>query len=692
MTNKKRRQKRELKRLQRKVEATTPPASGIAEFVCDCLIEAAAPPADGETQKRPTFEIDAYQGGMMTVAYWPYPVVIDIAGMSANPRTPILYRHDAGQVLGQSESIEADKRVRLTGIITGEDEVTENVLTHARNGFTWAASVGVRAIAGHVREIVGGAKFTANGQTFTGPAHLLEKSELREVSIVSIGADRNAATSIAAAATDERVNEMDFETWVKAKGFDPETLTDGQRATLLAAFNGADAGEDEDPSETTANTPTGTDAAKVNAELSANYDRIAKIRKIAEADHPEICAEAIKNGWSPEATELKVLRAEQARGPRAPSILTGAGGDVPRAKVLEAAACQSIGLASVEKSFDDKTLQAAHSAFRGRIGLQRLIAECARAAGWDRLYFEDDRQGCLNAAFSSAAIGGILSNVANKLLLESYNAVSQKWRKLCRPRPVSDLKEHKTYRLGASGTYDEVTDAGELKHGSLTESEFTNQPKTYGRLLALTRKDLINDDLGALQRLLSILGGDSARTISLKFFAEFMDNATFFTTANKNYASGAATALGWPAVAVALQMFRDQTDENGNPIDYEPDLIIVPTALEAMSKSIHTSEGTRDTTASKKDGTANIYRGMFEPVVVPHLSNTNLTGASSLKWYLGSSMLPMMDIAFLNGAEAPTIESVDAPSNVLGIHLRAYHDFGVGKLDHRGGVAMKGEA
>jgi hypothetical protein len=54
--------------------------------------------------------------------------------------------------------------------------------------------------------------------------------------------------------------------------------------------------------------------------------------------------------------------------------------------------------------------------------------------------------------------------------------------------------------------------------------------------------------------------------------------------------------------------------------------------------------------------------------------------------------LPVIEVAFLNGQESPTIESAEADFSVLGIQLRGYHDFGVAQQDSRGGVKSKGEA
>ncbi|OHB82969.1 MAG: hypothetical protein A2V98_07455 [Planctomycetes bacterium RBG_16_64_12] len=77
-----------------------------------------------------------------------------------------------------------------------------------------------------------------------------------------------------------------------------------------------------------------------------------------------------------------------------------------------------------------------------------------------------------------------------------------------------------------------------------------------------------------------------------------------------------------------------------------------------------------------------------------YLSNSQYTGYSSKAWYLLSDPndLPVIEVAFLNGQESPTIETADADFNVLGIKLRGYHDLGCALQDPRAGIRAKGEA
>ena len=124
------------------------------------------------------------------------------------------------------------------------------------------------------------------------------------------------------------------------------------------------------------------------------------------------------------------------------------------------------------------------------------------------------------AGFSTIDIGGILSNVANKFLLEGFFSVERTWRNITAVRNVSDFKTVTSYRLtldtlplasraegrsrcgpaaraacqGQVGKdqYEQVAPGGELKHGTLGEESYTNRADTYGLMLTIDRRDIIN--------------------------------------------------------------------------------------------------------------------------------------------------------------------------------------------------------
>jgi hypothetical protein len=52
--------------------------------------------------------------------------------------------------------------------------------------------------------------------------------------------------------------------------------------------------------------------------------------------------------------------------------------------------------------------------------------------------------------------------------------------------------------------------------------------------------------------------------------------------------------------------------------------------------------------------------------------------------------IPVIEVAFLNGQEAPTVESADADFGMLGVAFRGFHDFGASLQEYRAGVRSAG--
>jgi hypothetical protein len=239
-----------------------------------------------------------------------------------------------------------------------------------------------------------------------------------------------------------------------------------------------------------------------------------------------------------------------------------------------------------------------------------------------------------------------------------------------------------------------VAPGGELKHGTLGEEKYTNKADTYGLLLSIDRRDIINDDLGAITTVPRKLGRGSGLKINDVFWSIFLDNASFFTAGANNFLSGSDTALSIDGLTKAEKAFLEQVDPEGKPLGVMPAMLLVPTGLSAMSTMLFRSAEIRDTTSNVKYPVANPHANKFRAEVSRYLSNSQYTGASDKAWYLLAEPadLPVIETAFLNGQESPTIETAEADFNVLGIQMRGYHDFGVALQDARGAIKSKGEA
>jgi hypothetical protein len=213
-------------------------------------------------------------------------------------------------------------------------------------------------------------------------------------------------------------------------------------------------------------------------------------------------------------------------------------------------------------------------------------------------------------------------------------------------------------------------------------------------MLSIDRRDMINDDLGAITTVPRKLGRGSGLKINDVFWTTYLANSAFFTTGNKNYISGADTALSIDGLTKGEVTFMNQVDGDGKPIGVMPAILLTPTGLSATASQLFKSMELRDTTANSKYPVSNPHQGKFRVEVSRYLANAVYTGNSAKAWYLLAEPadLPVIEVAFLNGQESPTIETAEADFNVLGVQMRGYHDFGVALQDFRGGVKSKGEA
>ena len=659
-------------------------------------IELEAAPADGEAQRLRRFTMTAYTGGAMQLAGWRYPVVVDLEGLQiGRQRRPIPLDHqrDVDFVMGQTDSVAVmNDQLIVAGHVMGDSPKARQVIALADKGFAWQASIGARAE--QVEFVPEGKTSQANGREFPGPVNIARRATLGEISFVVLGADENTSAQIAANHPKE-TKDMDFTQWVEAQGFTVDALNEQQTKNLKVLY------EARDPKSASELEPN--PAATIRAEAAAEAKRIAAIRKVCGGRHAEIEAKAIEEGWDTTRTELEVLRASR---PQRPAIQTA--GKAPSAQAIEAALCLSVRMPEekVLRWYGEQTVEAAQSRDLRGMGLHELFYYVIHAAGGYarpgrmnddtiRTAFEADRT--LRAAgggFSTISLSGILSNVANKALLDAYSAVESVAPRICAQTDVNDFKQVTRYRMTGQGTFEKVGPDGELKHAQLTEESYTNQIDTYGKIIALTRQMIINDDLGAFLQIPRILGRQSALAVESAVFTLLLSNPNnFFSAANKNFQSGANTALSIDALTKAEQLFLDQTDKDGKPILLTPAILLVPTSLKVTAQQLMTETRVNETTTTDRPKPSNNpHAGKWIPLASPYLNSQGIAGGSATAWYLFANPddVAAMEIAYLRGQRTPTIESGETDFDSLGMKWRGYFDFGVAMQDYRAAVKSAG--
>ena len=674
---------------------------------CCVKIEAAAPAslnaADGEATL-PRFSMVAYTGEPLRVMGFAYPVVVNLDGMSIPAQNrPVRFQHSAFEGVGHTERIAIERGSLIAeGVVSRETAAAREIVASGKRGFPWQASIG--ASIEEIEFIKRGVTATINGRKHVGPVYIAHKTTLNEISFVDLGADQQTRARIAAQHQQENPSMPEENTNPAAEETPKQTVPTNepqpsQQTPPPARNNGT----------LTASDPA-SEIEQMTARARAETERRQRIQEMTAevlAQRPELADDlgklahaALEAGWKPDKLQLEMLRVTRSYG--------GIGGprrqDAPiEGEIIEAALCIAGGLETqtLEAQFNEQTLDAASRKYRHGLGLCETLLIFAQANGY-RGYGRSDLKGLLQFAFSdlqasgfsTLSLPGILSNVANKFLRAGFEAVESTWRDVAAIRSVRDFKQVSSYTLTGGFVYEELPPGGELKHATVGEAAYTNQAKTYGRMFGIDRRDLINDDLDALTAVPRRLGRGGALKLNDVFWSVFLNNALFFVAANNNYAEGANTSLGIDSLTQAEQLFLDQTDPDGHPLAVAPVILLVPNALYVPATQIMNSTELRDPSSTKKTPVSNPHSGKFRPVRSSYLSNPKYTGNSGKAWYLlaDPNDMPVIEVAFLNGQQQPTVESADADFNSLGIQMRGYHDFGVALQEPRGGVKMKGEA
>ncbi|MDD4818274.1 MAG: hypothetical protein PHI85_09925 [Victivallaceae bacterium] len=669
----------------------------------------------------------AYSGGKMNLPGWKHPVVVDLSGMEIPDTVPLLTNHEnkTDARVGMVSASVKNNTLEISGEIVSDGRDAADIVAQSKAGADWQLSIGADV---KECELVKSSR-EVNGQSVDGPFYHVRKSTLREVSVVAVGADAHTSMKVTAKFNLSKTIEGDsMTTEIEKKTVTAATETE-EKKPVVPPVEPEKKPEDEEKKkkpESDGKTAEAADCdpekkakgeavppaiqasgidihAAAKAAVAAERERVSAIQTICAGDYPEIEKQAISGGWTPEVTTKKVLEMIRAERPAASASITvkakPEGGELR--KTIEAAMCLRIGVSAdqLEKSYGAQTVEAGMAEMD--MPLRQLLVECMKLDGIP--YSRGFDNETIRAAFSSVSLPGILSNVANKKLLQSYEAQPVIATKLCSTGDLNDFKENDRFRLTDVGDLLPIAADGEIKDGGLIEESAKNQLDTYGKKFCLTRKMIINDDLGAFMKVPTAMGNRAARLIDQLFFSRLLlnptqaDGKTLFHAGHKNLLTGATSALGADSLKKAIQLFLDQVDADGQPISVEPKFLLVPTALKHLA--IELTQGATLIMGGGTDATVRPALNVLadenlQVVSSPYLGNSAYNGNSQTGWYLFGDprTVDTWEIGYLKGKRTPTVERGETDFNTLGLWFRVYFDLGVREQDFRGMVKANGSA
>ncbi|MCA8932075.1 MAG: Mu-like prophage major head subunit gpT family protein [Rhodospirillaceae bacterium] len=271
----------------------------------------------------------------------------------------------------------------------------------------------------------------------------------------------------------------------------------------------------------------------------------------------------------------------------------------------------------------------------------------------------------------------LLEAAANKVLLDRYQAAAPTYRMWAAQRDFNDFKPAKFLRLGDFPAFAETEEEGETAFGTMSENRESVTAGEFTSGIKISRKAMINDDLGALGDFGALIATRAAQhenTLAYTLIASdgptLSDAAKMFTTGRGNKASSAST-VDITNVALAVKAMRGFTTADGVLLNIAPKYLVVGPAKEVVARQLLA------TITPTKASDVNPFSGAYELVV-----DANIAGNA---WFLMAdpAMVPSVVFGYVAGATGPQIRTeIDFDTRKLVV--AAGLDFGVGAIDWRG--------
>ncbi|ANL47954.1 peptidase U35 phage prohead HK97 protein [Rhizobium phaseoli] len=283
----------------------------------------------------------------------------------------------------------------------------------------------------------------------------------------------------------------------------------------------------------------------------------------------------------------------------------------------------------------------------------------------------------------------LLTGVGHRTLMAAYQVAGSPLKTLlARQTTLPDFRAASKLKLSDIGLLEKVSESGEIKSTTRGEAAESYALDTYGTMFALSRKALINDDLGAFRDWGATAGRMAAETENNLLFTLFRqssgagpvmgeDNKRLFHADHGNLA-GAGTALDEANLSAARLAMRGVKALDGKtPINAAPKYLVVGPQLETSAEKLLAA------IYAATVATANPFSGKLELLVEPRITDKS--------WYVFAdpAVLPVLEYAYLSSAQGPQMASREG-WDVLGQEFRVVLDFGCGATDFRGAYRNPG--
>jgi len=285
-------------------------------------------------------------------------------------------------------------------------------------------------------------------------------------------------------------------------------------------------------------------------------------------------------------------------------------------------------------------------------------------------------------AMSTSDFPNILANVASKRLRDAYQVAPQNWKLISRQSNLPDFKERAVNQLSNLPKFKKVREGEEYQMTALSDGAEKYALATYGSIIPITRQTLVNDDLGAFNRLPTLQGRAAAETEASIFWAIFTsnpnmsDNVALFH-ANHGNLAGTPSPIDVANMSLARAAMRKQTGLAAKAADREPLNITPKFLIVSPDKETEAQQFLATQLYPTAASGVNPFAGTMQQI-----TEARLTGNA---WYLSAdpAVIDTIEYAYLEGEEGLFIET-QIGFDIDGIKVKGRLDFAAKAIEYRG--------
>lgn len=286
------------------------------------------------------------------------------------------------------------------------------------------------------------------------------------------------------------------------------------------------------------------------------------------------------------------------------------------------------------------------------------------------------------ASHATSDFPGLLENALNKVLLDRYETEEPTYRQIARRRDVVDFRPAPLLRAGDFPMLEKVTETGEIKFGTMGEHKEQAILVPYAKGVTVSRQTLINDDLGAIEEMISSYSEMVASFEEMTFYAlalnaMLLDGRAVYHTDHKNLAASGG-GITVDTISTGRKAIRAQKSIDDRKLNLRPTILLTGPERETEAEQLVAE------IQPTQRGEVNPFSGRLTA-----LSAAEIEGP---EWYLlvGSERAGAPYVyGFLDGAEGPRIRTEET-FGTQGMSMTIEHDFYATAQDYRGGFKNPG--